>query len=107
MMVNRDEADNLVLMNENNSLERGINENQREIRRLRGIALEYSQFRSGVRFMQVEVDILVSGRMIGDIMDEAWSRALDMDARELSFIFNGRRISIRKEESCLQEEHTG
>jgi hypothetical protein len=86
------------LNQENNRLEHGINENQREIKRLRGIVREYSQFRSGVRFMQVELDIPISGRMIGDVMEEVWGRTLDMDAKELSFIFNGHRISIRKEE---------
>jgi hypothetical protein len=85
------------LNQEKDRLERGLNETQREIRRLRGIAREYSQFRSRARFMQVELDIPGSARTIGDVMEEAWGRALDMDAQELSFVFNAHKITIKKE----------
>jgi len=67
---------------------------QREIERLRCIVRTYQD----MNFLDVELDISVSGRHISDVMEIAWQRALELDAKRLSFSFNSHKITIEKEE---------
>jgi hypothetical protein len=73
---------------------------QNEIKRLRRIVSEYNRLSNGLRYVKVEADIAASTRTIGSVMEEAWNKALSLDADELSFAFNDRRIIIKKEEPC-------
>jgi hypothetical protein len=73
-----------------------IKECQREIRRLRSIVRQYN----GVTILDAKLDLSVSGRSIGDAMEEAFYIASEIGAERLSFDFNSYKITIdkRKEE---------
>jgi len=66
---------------------------QQEINRLRGVVQQYQD----VSFLDIELDISVSGKHISDVMEYAWNKALDFDAKCLSFSFNSHKIIIEKE----------
>jgi hypothetical protein len=65
---------------------------QKEIARLRGVIEEMKSDNAGV-----EIDIDVSIRSIGDVMEEAWSRAMNIKEKRVSFFFDSYKISIEKE----------
>jgi len=66
---------------------------QREISRLSNIVRQYQD----INFLDVELDISVSGKHITDVMEYAWNRALELDTKRLSFSFNSHKIIIEKE----------
>ena len=73
---------------------------QKELRRLRAVIRgnsEETRKMDRIKILDVEFDVSVCGRFIGSVMEEAWNKALDLDARRLSFSFNGHRIIIEKE----------
>lgn len=70
---------------------------QKEVNRLRMIVRRQSNLMEGLRLKKVEAGPLGSGRLIGDVMEEMWSKALDLDAEEFSFTFNSHKITIQKE----------
>ena len=73
---------------------------QQEISRLRAVVRENSEEirkMDRVKILDVEFDVSVCGRFIGSVMEEAWNKALDLDARRLSFSFNSHQIIIEKE----------
>jgi len=66
---------------------------QHESKMLRSIVNQYKD----VNFLDIELDISVSGKHITDVMEYAWDRAITFDAKRLSFSFNSHRIIIEKE----------
>jgi hypothetical protein len=71
---------------------------QKEINRLRMIIRKQSSLMEGLRLKKVEAGPFGSGRLIGDVMEEMWSKTLDIDAEEFSFTFNSYKITIQKED---------
>jgi len=71
---------------------------QREIERLRAIVRKADDIAEKTQILDVECNISVSGRLIGDAMEEAWYIAHELGTKRLSFTFNSHKIIIEKEE---------
>jgi hypothetical protein len=71
-------------------------ENQKEIRRLRGVVREQERLYSGIHLINVQAKPAAFGRPIGEVMDEMWVKALDLKVDELSFIFSGHTNTIKQ-----------
>ena len=48
--------------------------------------------------LDVVCSFSVSGRLLGDVMEEAWEIAHKIGTKRLSFNFNSHKITIEKEE---------
>jgi hypothetical protein len=70
---------------------------QKEINRLRMIIQKQSRLMEGLRLKKVEAGPIGSGRLISDVMEEMWSKAVDLDVEEFSFTFNSHKITIQKD----------
>jgi hypothetical protein len=71
-------------------------ENQKEIRRLRGIVRENERLYSGIQLINVRAEPAASGRTIGEVIEEMWNKALDFKAHELSFNFQNHTITSQQ-----------
>jgi len=78
--------------------EKRTRECQREIERLRAIVRKANDIAEKTQILDVECNISVSGRLVGDAMEEAWCIAHELGTKRLSFTFNSHKITIEKEE---------
>ncbi|GHV57815.1 hypothetical protein AGMMS49579_24230 [Spirochaetia bacterium] len=76
--------------------EENVLECQKEIRRLRSVIRADERLYSGIQLLKVRAVPDVSGRTIGNVMEEMWIKAQDLKADELSFEFNRRTITIKQ-----------
>jgi hypothetical protein len=81
--------------------ERRTRECQREIERLRVIIRKENNITEKTKILDAECNISVSGRTIGDAMEEAWFITHELGAKRLSFCFNFHKITIEEEENAL------
>jgi hypothetical protein len=71
---------------------------QQEITRLRGIVRNHMDNFEDIELLDAVFVVNDFGSSIGEVMEEAYDRALTLKTKRLSFSFNSYKITIKKED---------